>query len=111
MRRIIIDDFRLQYLKDLFEKIDYFTIRVVYCNSLILYGRYVLQRESFLIIFSLDATCRSKIRIDQKRLFFPFHFSRTLPLIPKHNEGFILVLSFSFWFLVLSEYILDLFKD
>ena len=57
----------------------FFTFRVECCNFLNLYGRCVLRYESFL-------TIRSKISSDHQRLFFdvslyPFHFSRTLPLI------------------------------
>ena len=32
--------------------VDYFTIQVVYCNFLNLYGLYVLRFKSFLTIFS-----------------------------------------------------------
>ena len=46
-----IDDYRLQYLNDLFELTWFFTIWVEYCNFLNLYERYVLWYESFLTIF------------------------------------------------------------
>ena len=61
--RKIIDDYRLEYLNDLFEiELIFFTIRVVYYNFLNLYGRYVLRYKSFLTIFLLiDATDRSNI--------------------------------------------------
>ena len=55
------------------------------CNFLNLYGRYVLQYESFLNNFLvIDATDRSKIRSDQKGLFFavslyPFSFFANTP--------------------------------
>jgi len=68
MRRKIIYDCRFSYLNDLFD----FTIRVVCCNFLNLYGRYVINTvqvvfNNFLLI---DATDRSKISSNQKRLFF-----------------------------------------
>ena len=54
MWRKIIDDYRLQYLNDLFEiKLIFFTIRVVYNNVLNLGGCYVIQHKSVLAIFSL----------------------------------------------------------
>ena len=54
MRLKIIDDYRLEYLNDLFEiKLIFFTILAVCCNFLNLYGRYVLQYKSFLTNFSL----------------------------------------------------------
>jgi len=54
--------------------------------------RQVIQYETSLTIFSLDATDRSKISSDQKRFFialslYPFHFSRTRPLrLQKFNK-------------------------
>ena len=54
-------------------------------------------RSSVLVVFNnfllIDATERRKIRSDQKRFFialslYPFHFSRTLPLIKKNYENF-----------------------
>ena len=66
-------------------KIDYFTIRVECCNFLNLYGRYVLQHELFFYNFLLiDATDRSKISSDQKRVFsavslFPLSFFANTP--------------------------------
>ena len=71
MRRKIIDAFSLRYLNDLFEIKLIFYERVVDCNFLNLYGRYVLKYKSFFNNFHLvDATDRSKISSDQKRLFF-----------------------------------------
>ena len=65
---------------------DFFTIRVMCCNFLNLYGRYVLQYKSFLKIFSLQ-TQQIEVRLVAiKSAYFstkpipPFIFSRTFPL-------------------------------
>ena len=65
---------------------DFFTIRAMCCNFLNLYGRYVLQYNSFLTVFSLQ-TQQIEVRLVAIKSAFlshyaytPFHFSRTLPL-------------------------------
>ena len=61
----------------------FFTIRVMCCNFLKLYGRYVLQYKSFLTVLT-DTTDRSKISGDQKRFFialslYPLSFFANTP--------------------------------
>ena len=53
MRRKIIDDVGCNIWIICLKLNWFFTIRVVYCNFLNLYGGYVLQYKSFLTIFSL----------------------------------------------------------
>ena len=64
----------------------FFTVKVVCCSFLNLYGRYVIRYETSLTIFSLQ-TQQIEVRLVAIKSAFlsqqpytPFHFSRTLPL-------------------------------
>ena len=79
---------------------DFFTIRVMCCNFLNLYGCYVLQYKSFLTIFSLQTQQISKISGDQKRFFialslYPLSFSVNTPFNAIYDL-FVLLQNF-FW--------------
>ena len=86
MSRKLIYDYCLKYLYIFLNWIDYFTFWVEYCNFLNLYGRYVLQHESILTIFSL-LTQQIEVRLLainieylSTQAYTPFHFSFTVPL-------------------------------
>jgi len=68
MRRIIIDDYRLKELNDLFE------IKLIFLRSELYVATFCICIDvtffGFNNLLLIDATDRSKIRSDQKRLFF-----------------------------------------
>ena len=86
MWRKIIDDYRLQYLNDLFEiKLIFYGLSRMLQFSDFEWALSYSVWDFFNNFLLLDATDRSKISSDQKRFFialsiYPFHFSRTLPL-------------------------------